>query len=66
MRIILKILAAPFVLVLTILWAVLVFIFGWVKTVLHYISVDCWTVCAYPTYRRTDHRRNCDLHMASC
>jgi hypothetical protein len=38
MRIILKILAAPFVVALTLLWAVMVFVFSWAETVLHYVS----------------------------
>jgi len=38
MRIIFKILAAPFVVVLTVLWAVLVFVFCWAETILHYVS----------------------------
>ena len=38
MRIILKILAAPFVVVLTILWAVLVFLFAWAKTIVEILS----------------------------
>jgi hypothetical protein len=38
MRIILKILAAPFVVVLTILWAVLVFLFAWAKTIVEIAS----------------------------
>ena len=38
MRIILKILVAPFVVVLTILWAVLVFLFAWAKTIVEIAS----------------------------
>jgi len=38
MRIILKILAAPFVPVLTVLWAVLIFVFCWLETILQYAS----------------------------
>ena len=38
MRIILKILAAPFVVVLTVLWAVLVFLFCWAETILQIVS----------------------------
>ena len=38
MRIILKILAAPFVVVLTISWAFLVFLFCWAETILQFIS----------------------------
>jgi len=38
MRIILKILAAPLVVVLTITWAFLVFLFCWAETILNYIS----------------------------
>ena len=38
MRIILKILAAPFVVALTILWAVLVFVFCWAETILQFAS----------------------------
>ena len=38
MRIILKILAAPFVVLLTISWAVLVFIFCWAETILEIAS----------------------------
>ena len=38
MRIILKILAAPFIVILTILWAVLVFVFCWAETILQYVS----------------------------
>ena len=38
MRIILKILAAPFVVVLTVLWAVLVFLFAWGETILKLLS----------------------------
>jgi len=38
MRIILKILATPFVVLLTVLWAILVFLFCWAKTVLSFAS----------------------------
>ena len=38
MRIILKILAAPFVAVLTVLWAVMVFLFCWAETILNIAS----------------------------
>ena len=38
MRIIFKIIAAPFVPILTILWAVLVFMFCWLETILQYVS----------------------------
>ena len=38
MRIILKILAAPIIVVLTILWAVLVFLFAWAKTIVEIAS----------------------------
>ena len=38
MRIILKILAAPFVVVLTVLWAVLVFVFAWAAALLNITS----------------------------
>ena len=38
MRIIFKILVAPFVVVLTVLWAVLIFVFCWAETILHYAS----------------------------
>ena len=38
MRIILKIFAAPFVVVLTVSWAVLVFVFAWAETILNIIS----------------------------
>ena len=38
MRTIGKILAAPFVVVLTVLWAVLVFVFCWAQTVLNFVS----------------------------
>ena len=38
MRIILKILAAPFVVVLTISWALLVFLFSWAETILNFVS----------------------------
>ena len=38
MRIIFKILAAPFVVLLTVLWAVLVFLFCWVATILDFVS----------------------------
>jgi len=38
MRIILKMLAAPFIAILTILWAVLIFVFCWAETILHYVS----------------------------
>ena len=38
MRIIGKILAAPFVVVLTVLWAVLIFVFCWGETILHFVS----------------------------
>ncbi len=38
MRVILKILAAPFVVVLTVLWAVMVFLFCWAETILHFAS----------------------------
>ena len=38
MRIILKILAAPFIAVLTILWAVLIFVFCFAETILQYAS----------------------------
>jgi len=37
MRIIFKIIAAPFVLVLSILWAVLAFVFGVLEGILHYV-----------------------------
>jgi len=38
MRIVLKILAAPFVVVLTISWAFLVFLFCWAETILQFVS----------------------------
>ena len=38
MRIIFKILAAPFVVVLTVLWALLIFVFCWAETILQYVS----------------------------
>ncbi len=38
MRIILKIFAAPFVVLLTVLWAVLVFVFAWCETILEFAS----------------------------
>jgi len=38
MRIILKIIAAPFVVVLTILWAIMVFLFCWAETILKFLS----------------------------
>ena len=38
MRTVGKILAAPFVVVLTLLWAVLVFVFSWAQTVLNFTS----------------------------
>jgi hypothetical protein len=38
MRIILKILAAPFVVVLTISWVLLVFLFCWAEKILNFIS----------------------------
>jgi hypothetical protein len=38
MRLIFKIIAAPFVVVLTILWAVLVFLFAWAKTIVEIAS----------------------------
>lgn len=38
MRIIFKILAAPFVVVLTVSWALLVFVFAWAETLLQYVS----------------------------
>jgi len=38
MRIILKILAAPFVVALTVSWAFLVFVFCWAEMLLHYVS----------------------------
>lgn len=38
MRTILKILAAPFVVVLTVSWALLVFLFCWAETLLGYAS----------------------------
>jgi len=38
MRIILKILAAPFVVVLTVSWALLIFVFCWAETLLQYVS----------------------------
>lgn len=38
MRIILKILAAPFVVVLTISWAILAFLFCWAETILQFAS----------------------------
>ena len=38
MNIILKILAAPFVVILTVLWAVLVFLFCWAEVILNYVS----------------------------
>ena len=38
MRIVMKILAAPFVVLLTVLWAVLVFVFSWAETVLRIAS----------------------------
>ena len=38
MRIVFKILAAPFVVVLTLLGAVLTFLFGWAKTLLTIVS----------------------------
>ena len=38
MRIILKILAAPFVVVLTVSWAILVFVFCWAETILEIAS----------------------------
>jgi len=38
MRIILKILAAPFVVALTVSWALLVFVFCWAEMILQYVS----------------------------
>ena len=38
MRTIFKILAAPFVVVLTVLWAVLVFVFCWAEMILKFVS----------------------------
>ena len=38
MRIIGKIIAAPFIALLTITWAVLIFIFCWLETILNYVS----------------------------
>ena len=38
MRIIMKILAAPFVVVLTVSWAFLVFVFCWAEMLLQYVS----------------------------
>jgi len=38
MRIILKLLAAPFVVALTLSWAVLVFVFCWAEMILRYVS----------------------------
>ena len=38
MRIIIKIIAAPFVVVLTVLWAVLVFVFSWANVILNIAS----------------------------
>ena len=38
MRIILKILAAPFIAILTVSWAVLIFVFCWLETILNYVS----------------------------
>jgi hypothetical protein len=38
MRIIFKILAAPFVLVLTVAWALLVFLFCWAEMILNFVS----------------------------
>jgi hypothetical protein len=38
MRIIFKILAAPFVVVLTVSWALMVFLFCWAEMILNYVS----------------------------
>ena len=38
MRFFLKVLAAPFVIVLTILWALMVFLFCWAAAVLNFVS----------------------------
>ena len=38
MRIILKILAAPFVVALTVSWVLLVFVFCWAEMILQYVS----------------------------
>jgi len=38
MRMILKILAAPFVVALTVMWAALVFVFCWAEKILHLAS----------------------------
>ena len=38
MRIILKIIAAPFVVVLSVAWAFLIFVFCWLETILQYVS----------------------------
>jgi len=38
MRIILKIIVAPFVVVLTVLWAILAFLFSWAKLIVEIIS----------------------------
>lgn len=38
MRIVLKIIAAPFVVVLSVLWAVLVFLFCWAEKVMQIVS----------------------------
>jgi hypothetical protein len=38
MRIILKIIAAPFVVVLTISWAIMVFLFCWAEMILKFLS----------------------------
>ena len=38
MRIFLKILAAPFVLLLSVIWVILVFVFSFAETILQYIS----------------------------
>jgi len=38
MRIILKFLAAPFLVVLTISWAILVFVFCWAEMILRFVS----------------------------
>jgi len=45
MRIFLKILAAPFVVVLTISWAVMVFLFCWAETILKVLSGIVLLIC---------------------
>jgi hypothetical protein len=38
MRIILKIIAAPFVILLTLSWAIMVFLFSWAEVILKFLS----------------------------